>query len=69
MAKKVVTIKESETGRNQVFKDTATNRQMSRSEFVSKINQNKYPDYHIRNINGVPTPVSNPDKSKGNNLG
>ena len=32
-------------------------------------NKAEYPDYHVRNINHVPTPVSNPDRSTNNNLG
>lgn len=69
MAKKVVVIKESDTGRNQRFKDTDTSRTMDRNEFVQKIKNDQYPDYHVRRINGISTPVSNPDKKKGNNLG
>jgi hypothetical protein len=41
---------------------------MSREEFVREIEKGKYSDYHVRDINGVPTPVSNPDKSEQNNL-
>ena len=69
MARKVVVTKESESGRNQKFKDTGSGRTMNRQEFVHKIVNDKYPDYHVRRINGVLTPVSNPDKKKGNNLG
>jgi len=42
---------------------------MTRSQFVTKIENNKYNDYHIRTINGIKTPCSNPDKSERNNLG
>ncbi len=41
---------------------------MSRAEFVKKIQADDYPGYHIRKINGVKTPVSNPDASINNNL-
>lgn len=41
---------------------------MSRSQFVQKIKQGNYPNYHIRKVNGIDTPVSNPDKSENNNL-
>ena len=34
-----------------------------------KIESGSYDNYHVRNINGVKTPVSNPDSKSGNNLG
>mgnify|MGYP001115380553 CR=1 FL=1 len=71
MRKSVKTITENKTGRNIKFKDTKTNRSFNRKEFVSKIENtnSKYHDiYHIRKINGIKTPVSNPDKSDRNNL-
>ena len=42
---------------------------MTRAQFVKAIKQGSFPDYHVRNINGIKTPVSNPDKTKKNNLG
>ena len=65
----VTVIKESDTGRNLRFHDSNKNRDMSRSEFVKRIEKGEYPDYHIRNINDKKTPVSNPDHSEKNNLG
>lgn len=41
---------------------------MTRADFVEQIGQGKFPDYHIRKINGLNTPVSNPDRSESNNL-
>ncbi|SDC27975.1 hypothetical protein SAMN05421734_10617 [Pelagirhabdus alkalitolerans] len=67
--KKVSVIHENETGRNKEFRDNYRKTNMSKNEFVSEIRSGKYDNYHIRNINGVDTPVSNPDKSKNNNLG
>jgi hypothetical protein len=61
--------KESKTGRNQQFRDNYTNRNMSRAQFVKKIQNGTYSNYHVRNINGVKTPISNPDSSTNNNLG
>lgn len=61
--------KETETGRNTGFQDNRTGQRMNRPEVVSKIEAGVYPGYHVRNINGLDTPVSNPDKKKGNNLG
>ena len=70
MANKRVTVtSESDSGRNHRFHDNRTGQDMSRPEFVRQIEQGKYPNYHVREINGVKTPVSNPDYSENNNLG
>ena len=66
--KRVSVTSEAETGRNTGFRDNRTGATMSRPEFVRQIEQGKYPNYHVRVINGVPTPVSNPDGSENNNL-
>ena len=42
---------------------------MTRNQFVNQIKQGNYENYHVRNINGVDTPVSNPDNTRNNNLG
>jgi hypothetical protein len=68
MAKKVVVIAESDSGRNTKFRDTGSGRTMTRAEFVDRIEGGGYPDYHVRRINGLNTPVSNPDGSENNNL-
>lgn len=69
MAKKRITVtKQSDTGRNQKFRDNRTGNEMTRAEFVKKIEGNQYSNYHVRKINSVKTPVSNPDKSTNNNL-
>ena len=69
MAKNVRSITQNSTGRNITFKDVSSGTKMTRSQFVTKIENNKYSDYHIRTINGIKTPCSNPDKSERNNLG
>ncbi len=61
--------RESETGRNLTFHDNKTGRNMNRGQFVKSIERGNYPDYYVRNINGLDTPCSKPDKSKNNNLG
>ena len=66
--KSVSTIRKSSKGRNLKFRDNSTSKTMSRSEFVRAIKDGKYPGYHIRDINGVKTPVSNPDGKEENNL-
>lgn len=60
---------ESDGGRNLRFRDTEKRRSMSRAEFVRLIEAGAYPQYHIRVIDGVKTPASNPDRSESNNLG
>ena len=69
MAKNVRSIAQNSTGRNITFKDVSSGTKMTISQFVSKIENNKYPDYHVRTINGINTPCSNPDRSERNNLG
>ncbi len=68
MTKTVVVTKESDSGRNQKFHDNKTGKDMGRPEFVKEIKKGNFPDYHVRKVNGLPTPVSNPDRKKGNNL-
>ncbi|QAT48545.1 hypothetical protein EQM14_01425 [Caproiciproducens sp. NJN-50] len=60
---------EDSNGRNQTFHDNQTNRNMNRKQFVKSIEKGNYEDYHVRKINNVKTPCSNPDCSKNNNLG
>jgi hypothetical protein len=67
--KRISATSETATGRNTNFHDNYTGTNMTRNQFVSQIKQGNYDNYHVRNINGVPTPVSNPDKSSNNNLG
>ena len=66
--KRVKVTQESASGRNQRFQDNHTGADMTRVQFVRKIEQGNYDSYHVRKINGVKTPVSNPDGSEGNNL-
>lgn len=68
MAKRVTVTSESESGRNLMFHDNRTGKNMSRTQFVKAIEQDYYNDYHVRKINGVKTPVSNPDGRERNNL-
>lgn len=43
---------------------------MTRAKFVNRIEHGQYEGaYHIRIINGIKTPCSNPDTSSKNNLG
>lgn len=69
MPKRVKTTRESASGRNTNFHDNFTGRDMTRSQFVEAIERGDYSNYHVRNVNGIKTPVSNPDKTRNNNLG
>jgi len=69
MEKRVKVTKESNTGRNQNFRDNYTGKDMTMKQFVKEINDGNYSNYHVREINGIKTPVSNPDKTRNNNLG
>lgn len=71
MAKKprVIVINENETQRNIKFLDQKTKEEMTRTQFVKKIEKGCYPDYVVKVINDLKTPVSKPDGDTGNNLG
>ncbi len=68
VAKSVIVTSESDSGRNLKFHDNKSGKNMTRAEFVDLIEQGKFDDYHVRKINGLKTPVSNPDGKEGNNL-
>lgn len=65
--KQIKVTKQSQSGRNEMFQ--VGKRSMSRQTLVQSIENGNHPNYHIRTINGVKTPVSNPDKNANNNLG
>jgi len=69
MAKTVRVTNESNSGRNLNFYDTKSHKNMNRPEFVKQIEQGKFPDYYVRKMNGLKTPISKPDHSESNNLG
>lgn len=69
MGKRITVTSETNTGRNNNFRDNVTGATMTRAQFVRQIENNVYDNYHVRVINGIKTPVSNPDKSSNNNLG
>ena len=66
--KRITVTSESDTGRNQKFHDNHKGSDMTRAQFVKEIERGEYSNYHVREINGVKTPVSNPDSSRNNNL-
>jgi len=67
--KRVTVIEESDSGRNLRFHDNRTGSDMTRAQFVKQIQDGNYEKYHVRKLNGVPTPVSNPNSSENDNLG
>lgn len=69
MRKRITVLNESKTGRNERFRDNVSGVEMTRNQFVKEIEKGNYDNYHIRIINDIKTPVSNPDKSENNNLG
>lgn len=60
---------ESDSGRNERFRDLDTGRSMDLKQFTTAINYGTYNNFYTRNINGIETPVAKPDNSKTNNLG
>lgn len=67
--KRITVTSETDTGRNARFHDNVTGADMTRAEFVRQIEAGAYDNYHVRRINGVKTPCSDPDPSTDNNLG
>jgi hypothetical protein len=68
MRKRITVTQESPTHRNTAFRDNLTGQKMTRPQLVREIKNGNLPNYHVRKINGVETPVSNPDNSTNNNL-
>jgi hypothetical protein len=68
MPKRITVTQESDSGRNERFHDNYTGQDMTRGQLVREIERGNYPNYHVREINGVKTPVSNPDSTTNNNL-
>ncbi len=66
--KRVTVTQESDSGRNEKFHDNYNGNDMTRRQFVQEIESGSYENYHVRDVNGLPTPVSNPDGTKDNNL-
>lgn len=67
--KPVIVLKESSTGRNELFFDTDKKIEMTRGHFVKAIQNGAYPGYRVISLNGKKTPVSIPDSKSKNNLG
>lgn len=68
MLKRISVLKQSKTGRNELFLDNYTGEVFNRDQFVKKIKAGLYSGFVIRVIRGKETPVSKPDYIKSNNL-
>ena len=66
MPKRVKVTKENSTRRNTHFYDNFTGSSMTKAQFVKQIEAGNYGNYHVREINDVKTPVSNPDATRNN---
>lgn len=66
--KRVIVLEEAEGGVNTRYKDLSTGTEMSRDEFVQKIEAGEYPGYNVQDRKGLKIPRSNPDTDLGNNL-
>lgn len=47
----------------------STGSEMTRAQFVDKIESGRYDEYYVRTINGLKTPCDKPDGNQQNNLG
>ncbi len=70
MAKKptITVTSESDTGRNLRF-NTPRGENVSRQKLAQEIRAGQHEGYHVRVINRLATPVSNPNRSSKDNLG
>lgn len=66
--KPVIVLIEGENGRNELFFDLVRRKTLTLEGFVAQIEAGQYPAYTVKQIGGIPTPVSNPDGRKTNNL-
>lgn len=69
MNRPIKVTRESDSGRNQRFLDPNKGEEMTRPQFVKEIEKGNYPDYHVRDVRGLKTPCSNPNRSDRDNLG
>ena len=67
-SKPLIVLEESDKGRNLTFLDMISGEVMGRHTVVARIEAGNYPNYTVKVINGISTPVSKPDGRKTNNL-
>ncbi len=69
LAKPIVALTKSGSGRNETYYDLMKKTVMSREEFVALIHAGEYPGYSVKLIRGAETPVSKRDGRRINNIG
>lgn len=69
MAKPIVALTKSESGRNETYYDLLKKTVMTREELVALILSGSYPGYSVKLIRGLETPVSKRDGKRINNIG
>lgn len=69
MAKPIVAVSKSKTGRNETYYDLLKGITLTRDELVALIQAGKYPGYSVKLIGGIETPVSKRDRKRINNIG
>lgn len=67
-SKPLVVLEEGKKGRNLKFLDMISGEVMGRDTVVARIESGNYPNYTVKVINGISTPVSKPDGRETNNL-
>ena len=67
--KPIIVLKESETGRNELFCDLSNGTVFDRKSLASAIESGEYPGYLVASIDGLATPMTKPDGIASNNLG
>ena len=69
MAKPIVAVAKTRSGRNELYYDLLKRVAMSREELVTLIRSGAYVGYSVKLIRGVETPVSKRDGKRINNIG
>lgn len=69
LAKPIVSVGKSKSGRNEIFYDIEQQVVLSREDLVAKIEMGLYPGYSVKIIRGIETPVSKRDRRTTNNIG
>lgn len=69
MAKPIVALTKSKSGRNETYFDLLKRTVMTREELVALIEAGKYRGYSVKLIRGIEAPVSKRDGKRINNIG
>jgi hypothetical protein len=69
MAKPLVSVRKSNTGRNEVYFDLVKRAFLTREQLVLLIESGEYSGYSVKLIRGIKTPVSKRDGKRINNIG